>query len=45
MTNKSGHEPGYCEPVSDPTKVNNRIAISTYNPATKKFITLKKVSR
>ncbi|MBU3835288.1 MAG: hypothetical protein H9949_06035 [Candidatus Phocaeicola merdigallinarum] len=42
MTNKSGHEPGYCEPVSDPTKVNNRIAISTYNPATKKFITLKK---
>lgn len=41
MTNKSGHEPGYCEPVSDPTKVNNRIAISTYNPATKKFITLK----
>lgn len=42
MTNKSGHEPGYCEPVSDPTKVDNRIAISTYNPATKKFITLKK---
>lgn len=42
MTNKSGHEPGYCEPVSDPTEVNNRIAISTYNPATKKFITLKK---
>lgn len=42
MTNKSGHEPGYCEPVSDPTKVNNSIAISTYNPATKKFITLKK---
>ena len=42
MTNKSGHEPGYCEPVSDSTKVNNRIAISTYNPATKKYITLKK---
>lgn len=41
MTNKSGHEPGDCEPVSDPTVVNNRIAISTYNPATKKFITLK----
>lgn len=40
MTNKSGHEPGYCEPVNDPTKVGNRIAISTYNPATGKFITL-----
>lgn len=40
MTNKSGHEPGYCEPVNDPTKVGNRIAISTYNPADGKFITL-----
>lgn len=40
MNNKNGHEPGYCEPVSDPTKVSNRIAISTYNPATKKFMTL-----
>lgn len=40
MTTNSGHEPGYCEPVNDPTMVNNRIAISPYNPATKKFITL-----
>lgn len=41
MNNKSGHEPGYCEPVNDPTKVGNRIAISTYNPADGKFITLR----
>lgn len=34
-----GHEVGYCEPVNpNPTEVSNRIAISTYNPATKKFI-------
>lgn len=36
------HKKGDCEPVNDPSKVNNRIAISTYNPATKKFISLKK---
>lgn len=41
MTDKNGHQPGECEPVDDPTKVSNRIAISTYDPATKKFITLK----
>lgn len=40
MNDRNGHQPGDCEPVSDPTKVNNRIAISTYDPATKKFITL-----
>lgn len=34
-----GHEVGYCEPVNpNPTEVSNRIAISTYNPDTKKFI-------
>lgn len=41
MTNNNGHKPGDCEPVNDPTKVGNRIAISTYNPADGKFITLK----
>lgn len=40
MTNNNGHKPGDCEPVNDPTKVGNRIAISTYNPADGKFITL-----
>lgn len=40
MTDKNGHQPGECEPVDDPTKVSNRIAISTYDHATKKFITL-----
>lgn len=34
-----GHDIGYCEPVNkNPTEVSNRIAISTYNPATKKNI-------
>lgn len=33
------HKIGDCEPVNpEPTEVSNRIAISTYNPATKKFI-------
>lgn len=37
-----GHEVGYCEPVNpNPTEVSNRIAISTYNPSTGKFITVK----
>lgn len=40
MTNNNGHKPGDCEPVNDPTKVGNRIAISTCNPADGKFITL-----
>lgn len=36
-----GHEVGYCEPVNpNPTEVSNRIAISTYNPGTGKFITV-----
>lgn len=34
-----GHKIGDCEPVNPkPTEVSNRIAISTYNPNTKKFI-------
>lgn len=34
-----GHKIGDCEPVNPyPTEVSNRIAISTYNPDTKKFI-------
>lgn len=33
-----GHKQGDCEPVSLTPSVNNRIAISTYNPDTKKFI-------
>lgn len=34
-----GHKVGYCEPVNKvPTEVSNRIAISTYNTATKKFM-------
>lgn len=41
MTENDEHKPGDCEPVNDPTKVGNRIAISTYNPADGKFITLK----
>lgn len=37
-----GHEIGYCEPVNpNPTEVSNRIAISTYNPETGKFIQVK----
>lgn len=37
-----GHEVGYCEPVNpNPTEVSNRIAISTYNPGTGKFIQVK----
>lgn len=42
MRDYDGHKTGECEPVEDLSKVNNRIAISTYNPATKRFISLKK---
>lgn len=41
MRDYDGHKTGDCEPVEDPSKVSNRIAISTYDPDTKKFITLK----
>lgn len=41
MRDYDGHKTGDCEPVEDPLKVSNRIAISTYDPDTKKFITLK----
>lgn len=40
MRDYDGHKTGDCEPVEDPSKVSNRIAISTYDPDTKKFITL-----
>lgn len=42
MRDYDGHKTGECESVEDLSKVNNRIAISTYNPATKRFISLKK---
>lgn len=42
MRDNGDHMTGECEPVEDLSKVNNRIAISTYNPATKRFISLKK---
>ena len=42
MRDYGDHTTGECEPVEDLSKVNNRIAISTYNPATKRFISLKK---